>query len=36
MMIDLNNAHSWKDIPVPLLKAIIKQLGITLEKFLEL
>ena len=30
------NAHSWKDIPIPLLKAIIKQLGITLEKFLDL
>lgn len=30
------NTHSWKDIPVPILNAIIRQLNITREDFLKL
>jgi len=30
------NTHSWKDISIPILNAIIRQLWITRDKFLEL
>ena len=30
------NTHSWKDIPIPIISAIIKQLWITREIFINL
>lgn len=30
------NTHSWKDIPIPILKAIISQLNIDTKTFLNL
>jgi predicted RNA binding protein YcfA (HicA-like mRNA interferase family) len=30
------NIHSWKDIPIPLLKAIIRQLNTTVDIFFDL
>ena len=30
------NTHSWKDIPVPIVSAIIKQLRVERQHFLEL
>ncbi len=30
------NTHSWKDIPIPIIKAIIKQLWIEVKDFLDL
>ena len=30
------NTHSWKDIPIPIINAIIKQLWITKDSFLQL
>lgn len=30
------NTHSWKDIPIPILSAIIKQLWITRDIFINL
>lgn len=29
------NTHSWKDIPVPILSAIIKQTNITKDEFIK-
>lgn len=30
------NTHSWKDIPIPILKTIIRQLDIDIKTFLDL
>jgi predicted RNA binding protein YcfA (HicA-like mRNA interferase family) len=30
------NTHSWKDIPVPIISAIIKQLNVSRNIFIEL
>ncbi len=35
LKIIIPNTHSWKDIPVPILKAIIKQMWIETNDFLE-
>lgn len=30
------NIHSWKDIPVPIIKAILKQSWVSKDKFLNI